>query len=78
MTNYGALFLGPETNVAFGDKVDRNKPHAANEGGRALHKRSLGGKVYEDMQLSADNTTGQRDDRRVWIETMRYRGVLGS
>jgi len=21
MTNYGALFLGPETNVAFGDKV---------------------------------------------------------
>ena len=21
MTNYGALFLGPETNVAYGDKV---------------------------------------------------------
>ena len=29
LTNYGALFLGPRTNVAFGDKRDRHRNYIA-------------------------------------------------
>ena len=38
LRNYGSLFLGEETTVAFGDK--RPQPHPAHQGGGALHRRS--------------------------------------
>ena len=31
LTNYGSLFIGEETTVAYGDKVHRHQPHPADE-----------------------------------------------
>ena len=42
MTNYGALFLGPRTNVAYRRQGDRHQSHAADEEGGALHGRAVG------------------------------------
>ena len=41
MTNYGALFLGPETNVSYGDKVIGTN-HVADQNGRSLYRRFVG------------------------------------
>ena len=42
MTNYGALFLGPETNVSYGDKVIGTNHTLPTRRGRALHRRACG------------------------------------
>jgi sulfopropanediol 3-dehydrogenase len=41
LTNYGALFLGPRTNVAYGDKVIGTNHTLPG----ALHRRALGRKI---------------------------------
>ena len=46
MTNYGALFLGPRTNVSYGDKVIGTN-HTADEAGGAVYGRSLVGKFMK-------------------------------
>ena len=48
MTNYGALFLGPRTNVAYGDKVIGTNHTLPTQAGGALHRRALGRQVPED------------------------------
>ena len=42
MTNYGALFIGPRTNVAYGDKGNWYQSHAAHKIGRPLHRWFVG------------------------------------
>ena len=51
MKNYGSLFLGPRTNVAYGDKVIGTRPHAADQEGSALHRRAVDRKIHEDLHL---------------------------
>ena len=53
LTNYGALFLGPETNVAYGDKVVGTNHTLPTRRRGALYRRPVGGQVHEDLQLSA-------------------------
>ena len=48
LTNYGSLFLGEETTVAYGDKAQRAEPHPADQGGGALLRRAVGAQVPED------------------------------
>jgi len=38
MKNYGSLFLGPRTNVAYGAQVIGTNPHAADQEGGALYR----------------------------------------
>ena len=49
--NYGALFLGPETNVVLWRQGDRHQPHAADQGRRPLHRRAVGRQVPQDLHL---------------------------
>ena len=42
MTNYGALFLGPRTNVAFGDKVIGTNHTLPDQEGGPLYWRPVG------------------------------------
>ena len=53
MTNYGALFLGPRTNVAYGDKVIGTNHTLPTQEGGALHRRALGRQVPQDLHLPA-------------------------
>ena len=53
MTAYGALFLGPRTNVANGDKVIGTNHTLPTKARRPLHRRALGGQVPEDAHLPA-------------------------
>ena len=48
MRNYGALFLGTRTNVAYGDKVIGTNHTLPTEARRALHRRALGRQVPQD------------------------------
>ena len=52
MRSYGALFLGPRTNVANGDKVIGTNHTLADQEGRPLYGRPLGRQVPEDPFLS--------------------------
>ncbi len=73
MTNYGALFLGPETNVSYGDKVIGTN-HTCRPKGGALYRRTLGRQVPEDLHLPArHNARGERHDRRVLLAALRHR-----
>ena len=65
MKNYGSLFLGPRTNVAYGDKVIGTNHTLPTKKNCALHRRAVGRQVHEDLHLpeSADRR-GQRHDRR--------------
>ena len=51
MHSYGALFLGPRTNVANGDKVIKHNHTLPTK--RAVHRGSLGRQVPKNPQLSA-------------------------
>jgi sulfopropanediol 3-dehydrogenase len=53
MHSYGALFLGPRTNVAYGDKVIGTNHTLPTKQGGALYRRAVGGQVPQDPQLSA-------------------------
>ncbi len=53
MKNYGSLFLGPRTNVAYGDKVIGTNHTLPTKKNGALHRRAVGRQVHEDLHLSA-------------------------
>ena len=78
MTNYGALFLGPETNVSYGDKVIGTNHTLPTQEGRALYRRSVGGQVHQDLHLSARQAGGLGDDRRVLLTAVRARRLRRS
>ncbi len=78
MTNYGALFLGPRTNVAYGDKVIGTNHTLADEKSRALYRRAVGRKIPQDLHLSESaDRRGERDDRRILLAAVRARGIFG-
>ena len=60
MTNYGALFLGPETNVAYGDKVIGTNYTLPTRGAARLHRRIVGWQIHQDRHLSAYHLGSQR------------------
>ena len=61
MTNYGALFLGPRTNVAYGDKVIGTNHTLPTRRAGALHRRAVGRKIPQDLHLPArTHRRGQR------------------
>lgn len=53
MSNYGALFLGKETNVAFGDKVIGTNHTLPTKRRSPLYWRSVGGQIPQNSHLSA-------------------------
>ena len=76
--NYGALFLGPETNVAYGDKVIGTN-HTLPTKGAARYTGGLWGRqVPKDLHLSGgQNPGGERDGRRILQPALRDRALLG-
>ena len=64
MKNYGSLFLGPRTNVAYGDKVIGTN-HTLPTKKAARYTGGLWvGKFHEDLHLSEGaDRRGERDDR---------------
>ena len=54
MHSYGALFLGPRTNVANGDKVIGTNHTLPTKKGRGLYRRVASRQVPENPHLSAD------------------------
>ena len=66
MSNYGALFLGPETNVAYGDKIiGTNHTLPTKRAGRYTGGL-MGGQVHQDRHLPARDERSERVHRRVW------------
>ena len=71
MTNYGALFLGEETNVSYGDKVIGTN-HTLPTMGAARYTGGLWGwKIYQDRYLSKMYEGGEPDDRGVLLTPLR-------
>ena len=79
MINYGALFLGPMTNVVLRGQGHRHQPHPPYSGSCAIHGRSVGREVPEDRHLPAGHERSvERDDRRVLQSPVRYRELRRS
>ncbi len=78
MTNYGALFLGPRTNVAFGDKViGTNHTLPTNKAARYTGGLWVG-KFLEDLHVPArDDGRRQRRDRRILLAPVPYGELRG-
>ena len=76
LTNYGALFLGPATNVAYGDKVIGTN-HTLPTRGAARYTGGLWvGKFLKTVHLPAGHDRrGERLDRRVLLAAVRARGL---
>ena len=73
MTNYGALFLGKETNVAYGDKVIGTN-HTLPTKRAARYTGGLWvGQVPEDGDVPGGQPGGDRDDRRILLAAVRDR-----
>ena len=77
MTNYGALFLGPETNVSYGDKVigtNHTLPtrKAARYTGGLWVGKFLKTCTYQKVKPEASAT-----DRRVLRPLVRLEGFAG-
>ena len=51
MKNYGSLFLGAAHQRRLRRQGDRHQPHAADQEGRALHRRAVGREVPQDLHL---------------------------
>ena len=72
LTNYGALFLGARTNVAYGDKVIGTN-HVTHHESSALHGWAVGRQVHQDLHLSASlDGRSLLADRRVLLALVRY------
>ena len=57
---------------------DRHQPHTADQGCRALHRRSLGRQVPEDLYLpGGPDSGGERHGRRILQPAVRHRALLG-
>ncbi|MEZ4834762.1 MAG: histidinol dehydrogenase [Caldilineaceae bacterium] len=78
MTNYGALFLGPRTNVAYGDKVIGTN-HTLPTKQAARYRRPVGGQVHQNRHLSAcPHRRGQHVGGRVLFAAVRDRAFHGA
>ena len=76
LTNYGALFLGPRTNVAYGDKVIGTNHTLPTRQGGALHRRPVGRQVPQDLHLAEGaERRGERRDRRALLAALHARGL---
>ncbi len=53
LRNYGSLFVGEETTVAFGDKCSGTNHIPLTKACRSLHRRSVGRQVYQDRDHPA-------------------------
>ena len=73
MTNFGALFLGRETNVAYGDKVIGTNHTLPTKKAARYTGGPVGRKVPEDGHLSTGQPRGIGDDRRVLLAPVRDR-----
>ena len=79
MRNYGALFLGPRTNVAYGDKVIGTNHTLPTKTGRALHGRALGRQVPQDLHVPAGpDRRGVGARRRLLLAALRPGGLRGA
>ena len=77
MKNYGSLFLGAAHQRRLWRQGDRHQPHAADQEGRALHRRAVGRQVPQDLHLSEGaDRRGQRDDRRILLAALHARRLL--
>jgi sulfopropanediol 3-dehydrogenase len=75
MKNYGALFLGPRTNVAYSDKVIGTN-HTLPLGKAARYTGGLlGRQVHQDLHLpEGADRRGERDRRPPLLAAVRDRG----
>ena len=75
LKNYGSLFVGEESTVAYGDKgVGTNHTLPTGRAG-ALHRRALGRQVPQDRHLSAAHAGGEpahRADHRPHVRGRRH------
>ena len=77
MKNYGALFLGPETNVSYGDKVIGTN-HTLPTLGAARYTGGLWvGKFLKTCTYQEVHARGERGGRRVLLAPVRDRALLG-
>ena len=77
LKNYGALFLGPETNVSYGDKVIGTN-HTLPTRGAARYTGGLWvGKFLKTCTYQEIDCRGQRDGRRILQPPLRHRTLLG-
>ena len=60
MTNYGALFLGPRTNVAYGDKVIGTNHTLPTRKAARYTGRAVGRQVPQDLHLPAGHDRSRR------------------
>ena len=63
LTNYGSLFVGEESTVAYGDKGVGTNHTLTDWQGSALHRRPLGRKIHQDRHLSETNASGEPSHR---------------
>ena len=78
MTNYGSLFLGPETNVAYGDKVIGTN-HTLPTRLAARYTGGLWvGKFIKTCYVAEGVAAGHRHGRRVLLAALRARRFRGS
>ena len=73
MTNYGSLFLGKETNVAYGDKVIGTNHTLPTKRAARYTGGLVGRQVPQDGDLSGGQPGGDGDDRRVLLAALRHR-----
>ena len=77
MRNYGALFLGPETNVSYGDKVIGTN-HTLPTLGAARYTGGLWvGKFLKTCTYQEITREAERRGRRVLLAPLRHRALLG-
>ena len=78
MKNYGSLFLGSRDQRRLWRQGDRHEPHAADQEGRALHRRPVGRKIPQDLHLSEGaDRSGQCHDRRILLAAVHPRRFFG-
>ena len=75
LTNYGSLFLGEETTVAYGDKTSRPQSHPADDEGRALFRRLVGGKFIKTVTWQRMTRDANARRRAVTARISRHEGM---
>ena len=76
MTNYGALFLGPRTNVAYGDKVIGTNHTLPTRKAARYTGGLVGRQVPQDLHLAEGaHRRGVRADRRLLLAAVRAGGL---
>ena len=79
MTNYGALFLGPRTNVAYGDKViGTNHTLPTKKAARYTGGLWVGKFLKTCTYQKVLDRRSERDGRRILLAALHARGLLRS